>query len=114
MASSIDNAFITQYGRRKPKMPQKRTRPPKTEESITGKIPIKKAVKQEIKRRKLIEAKKYPRGRVSRPKVGKALEEHMKKVKQREKGETDAHWKARLKFMKQNEEHIKKYGGSLG
>ena len=29
MASSIDNAFITQYGRRKPKMPQKRTRPPK-------------------------------------------------------------------------------------
>ena len=29
MASSIDNAFITQYGRRKPKMPQKRIRPPK-------------------------------------------------------------------------------------
>jgi len=26
MASSIDNAFITQYGRRKPKMPQKRNR----------------------------------------------------------------------------------------
>ena len=28
MASSIDNAFITQYGRRKPKMAQKRTRKP--------------------------------------------------------------------------------------
>ena len=28
MASSIDNAFITQYGRRKPKMPQKRNRKP--------------------------------------------------------------------------------------
>ena len=34
MASSIDNAFITQYGRRKPKMPQKRTRPKVTKEKL--------------------------------------------------------------------------------
>jgi len=51
MASSIDNAFITQYGRRKPKMPQKRTRVKKVGVIVVPKEK-KKENKTELKKRK--------------------------------------------------------------
>jgi len=66
MASSINNAFITQYGRRKPKMPQKRTRPPKKKISIkvTNLKDVKVETKAEAKKRKEKEKEKKYKGKL--------------------------------------------------
>jgi len=76
MASSIDNAFITQYGRRKPKMPQKRNRvrkvgivpvPVPKDEDKTGFL---NKLDEDLKRLKPYKPKPKPKAKPKPPKRG--------------------------------------------
>ena len=87
MASSIDNAFITQYGRRKPKMPQKRTRPPKgriTDKSRKLSEKLAKDVGRVTDMSLQMAKDAMPKGRMTN-KQKKLKENYKKKIDQRRK-----------------------------